>query len=181
MSTSISIKPSSYPAGLYAQTANSIPITGTTVETTLIDGGVGSLVVPANGFTIGDSFLASFNGHITCVNNETLHIRVKSGTVILADSGIVTLPACTNKHWDLQIHFTIRATGIAGVASIVSAGGFTYSKNASNNFEGADFSDINNTTFDTTVSNTLNVTAQWGSNNAGNTIYTETFTLHRVY
>ena len=181
MSTSIFIQPSSYPPGLYTQTANSTPITGTTVETTLIDGGVGSLVIPANGFTIGDSFLASFNGHITCVNNETLRIRVKSGSVLLADTGIVTMPACTNKHWDLQIYFTVRTLGAAGVASIMSAGSLTYSKNASSAFEGIDFSDLNNTTFDTTASNTLNVTAQWGSNNAGNTIYTETFTLHRIY
>jgi len=181
MSTSIFIQPSSYPPGLYAQTANSIPITGTTVETTLIDGGVGSLVVPANGFTVGNSFLASFNGHITCVNNETLRIRVKSGAVLLADSGSVSLPACTDKHWDLNIHFTVRAIGTAGVASIISAGSLTYSKDASNAFEGIDFSDLNNTTFNTTISNTLDVTAQWGSNNAGNTIYTETFTLHRIY
>lgn len=181
MSTSINIKPSQYPAGLYSQTANSTPITGTTTESTLIDGGVGSLIVPANGFNVGDSFLASMNGHITCVNAETLQIKVKSGSVILGDTGLITMPACTNKHWDMQIHFTIRILGGVGVASIMCAGNFTYSKNASNNFEGADFSSLNNTTFSTTIPNTLDVTAQWGSNNVGNTIYTETFTLHRIY
>ena len=64
---------------------------------------------------------------------------------------------------------------------MMSAGSLTYSKDASNAFEGIDFSDLNNITFNTTISNTLDVTAQWGSNNAGNTIYTETFTLHRIY
>jgi hypothetical protein len=36
--------------GLFSQTGNSAPITGTTVETTLINGGVGTLTVPANSF-----------------------------------------------------------------------------------------------------------------------------------
>lgn len=181
MSTSIYFNPPVPPAGLFAQTANSTPITATTVESSLIDGGVGSLSVPANGFQIGDSFLASFNGIISCVNNETLRIRVKSGSALLADSGLITLPACTNKHWDLNIHFTIRAIGSAGSAAIMSSGALTYSKDASNAFEGVDFSLLNNTGFDTTISNTLSVTAQWGSNNAGNNIYTENFTLHRIY
>jgi len=48
--------------GLFAQTGNSTPISGTTAETTLINGGVGTLTVPANGFTIGDSFRAVFGG-----------------------------------------------------------------------------------------------------------------------
>ena len=48
-------------------------------------------------------------------------------------------------------------------------------------FEGADFSIINNTTFDTTISNTLNITAQWNSNNAGNNIYSESFILTKIY
>lgn len=181
MSTSIYIKPSAYPNRLFAQTGNSSPITGTTIEKTLVDGGVGSLTVPANSFQVGDSFLASLNGHITCVNSETLRIRVKSGAILLSDSGLISMPQCTNKHWDLNIHFTIRTIGAPTVASIMASGALTYSKDASNIFEGADFSNLNNTTFDTTISNTLDITAQWGSNNAGNTIYTENFTLQRTY
>jgi hypothetical protein len=76
----------------------------------------------------------------------------------LGDSGAITLPSITTKHWDLILQFTIRQIGIAGVASIVTSGQVTYSKNASNAFEGADFSIINNTTFDTTTSNTFDIT-----------------------
>jgi len=42
---------------VFAQTANSTTITATTSELTLIDGGVGSLTVPANSFQVGDSFV----------------------------------------------------------------------------------------------------------------------------
>lgn len=167
--------------GLFAQTANSIPITATTTEGTLIDGGVGSLVVPANGFTVGDSFLAHMSGIISAKNNDTLRVRVKAGAIVLGDTGAITMPGATNKHWDLIIQFTIRQIGGAGVASIIVSGQLTYSKDASNAFEGADFSTVNNTTFNTTVSNTLDVTAQWSSNDPINNIYTEFFILNKIY
>lgn len=173
--------PLGYTRGLYAQTANSIPVTGTTTETTLIDGGVGSLTIPANFFKIGDSFSVAMGGHINSVNNDTLRIKVKSGSVILGDTGTITMPQCTNKHWNLEIRFTIRILGNAGIASIISSGQFNFSKDASNAFEGADFSIVNNTTFATTISNTLDITAQWNSNNAGNNIYSESFVLTKIY
>lgn len=167
--------------GVFSQTANSIAIAGTTTEGTLIDGGIGSLSVPANGFSVGDSFLAHMSGIISAKNNDTLTIRVKTGSIILGDSGAIIMPAATAKHWDLIVQFTIRQIGVAGVASIVSSGQLTYSKNASNAFEGADFSTINSTTFDTTVSNTLDVTAEWSSNDPINSIYTEFFVLNKIY
>jgi hypothetical protein len=167
--------------GLWAQTGNGTPITNTIVETTLLNGGVGSLVVPANGFAVGDSFAVTMGGHISSQNNVTLDIKIKSGSVILANTGLITMPATTNKHWNLEIRFTIRAIGAAGVASIASFGVFTYSKNSSNAFEGADFSIINSTTFDTTISNTLDITAQWGAANAGNSIYCENMILSKIY
>jgi len=167
--------------GLFAQTADSTPITGTTTETTLLDGGVGGLTVPANFFKVGDSFSVTMGGHISSVNNDTLQIRVKSGSVVLGDTGAITMPNTTTKHVNLEIRFTIRTIGAAGVASIASFGQFNFSKNASNAFEGADFSIINNTTFDTTISNTLDITAQWSSNNAGNNIYSESFILTKIY
>lgn len=167
--------------GIFSQTGNSVPITATTTETTLIDGGVGSLVIPANAFSIGDSFVAHMSGIISAVNNDTLTVRVKSGSIILGNSGPVTLPGITAKHWDLILHFTVRQIGAAGVASIVTSGQLTYSKNASNAFEGADFSTINTTTFNTTTSNTLDITAEWSSNNATNNIYSEFFALNKIY
>lgn len=182
MSTQIYLQPKiTGLTGLYAQTANSAPVTGTNVETTLIDGGVGTLTVPANGFQVGDSFAVEMGGHISSVNTNTLTIRLKSGAVVLCDTGAISMPNVTNKHFNLQVRFTIRSLGAAGVASIASYGIFTYSKNAANQFEGVDFSIVNNTTFDTTIGNTLNITAQWSTNNAGNNIYSESFTLTKIY
>jgi hypothetical protein len=167
--------------GLFAQTANSTPVTGTTTETTLINGGVGTLSVPANGFRIGDSFRAIFGGVLNVANNQTLRIRVKTGAVVLLDSGLQPITNITNNVFNLHIDFTIRTLGGAGVASIVALGAFNYVKTANGTIEGFGFNTVNNTTFNTTINNTLDVTAQWGSNNAGNSIFSDIFILNKTY
>lgn len=174
--------PASNNYGLFAQTGNSTPISGTTTETTLINGGVGTLTVPANGFQIGDSFRAVFGGVINAANNQTIRIRVKAGSVVLLDSGIQSLTnSIVNDVWSLNIDFTIRQLGAPGVASIVSLGSFHYVKTSNASTQGFAFNVVNNTTFNTTISNTLDVTVQWGSTNAGNSIYSDIFVLNKIY
>lgn len=167
--------------GLFAQTAASTPVVNTTTETTIVNGGVGNLSVPANGFQVGDSFNALLSGILSANNNNTIRLRVKAGSIILGDTGAITLPGITSKYYDLQIHFTIRSIGAAGVASIAVSGQFTYSKDAGNAFEGSDFVSINSTTFDTTVGNMLDITAEWGTASPTNSISTEVFVLNKIY
>jgi hypothetical protein len=168
--------------GLFAQTTDGTPITATTSELSLIDGGVGSLSVPANAFYIGNSFNGTFSGLMSAIGSATLRIRVKTTTgVILCDSGEIDLDTTTNRHWELYIGFTIRNIGTTGVAEIFSNLVFNYIRNSSQNFEGYAETFINNTTFDTTISNTLVITAQWNTNNAGNSIYSSSFVLSKVY
>ena len=168
--------------GLFAQTGDGGPVTATAVETTILGPGVGSLTVPANMFQIGDSFQASLDGIISCVGSATIHVRVKTLTgVLLADTGVIALDTTTSKSWLLTLYFTIRTLGGAGTASVSSGGLFSYIKNSGTNFEGYVLSVVNNTTFDTTINNTLNVTVQWNTNNAGNSILSRNFTLTKVY
>lgn len=167
--------------GLFAQTANSPTITATTTEGTLIDGGVGSLSVPANGFQVGDSFRVEMGGLMSAHNNDTIRIRLKSGSINLGDSGPLTMPQINNQVWMLNVTFTIRAIGASGVASVVTLAQFHILKAASGTQQGFAWNTVNSTTFDTTISNTLNVTAQWSSNNANNSIYSDIFVLNKTY
>lgn len=166
---------------VFAQTANSTTITATTTEGTLIDGGVGSLTVPANSFHVGDSFRLDMGGVMSAQNGNTITIRLKTGSVSLGSSGAMTMPSITNQVWYLTTTFTIRAIGAAGVASIVALSQFHVLKAASGTQEGFAWNTINSTTFDTTISNTLNITAQFSSNNANNSIYSDIFTLSKTY
>jgi len=186
MSTSIYIdkyysNPLGYIKGLFAQTANSSPITNTTVETSLINGGVGSLSVPANGFKVGDSFRAVIAGVLNVANNQTIRIKVKDGSSILVDSGIKNISNITGDVFSLNIDFTVRQLGTAGVASIVTLGTFHYTKTSNGVNEGFAFNNINNTTFDTTIGNTLDVAVQWGVADPGNSIYSDICILNKTY
>ena len=167
--------------GLFSQTADSIAVSGTTSEGSIIGTGVGTLNVPANGFSVGDSFNVAVMGHLSSKNNDTLTFRIKTDSIVLGTIGPITMSQSTNKHFDLQLYFTIRAIGVAGVASILSGGQFNNSKDASFTFEGADYTNINNTTFDTTISNTLDITAQWSSSDVQNSIYSEILVLNKIY
>jgi len=168
--------------GLFAQTDDSVPVSGTTAETSIINGGVGSLSVPANGFSIGDSFKADLSGLFSAANNQTIRIRVKSGSAVLLDSGVQSLTnSISNDIFTLSLDFTIRQTGGPGVASLASFGRFVYLKTNNSSTQGFGMNTVNSTTFNTTINNTLDVTVQWGSNNAGNSIYTDVFVLSRIY
>jgi hypothetical protein len=167
--------------GLFAQTSSSTPASGIN-QNSIIGAGVGTLSVPANSFQIGDSFTLASDGLLSSLNSATLHIHVETlAGVVLADTGIITMAAATARPFLLNLYFTVRTLGGAGVASISSGGLFSYIRNGGTQFEGYVLSQINSTTFDTTVSNTLVVTAQWNTNNAGNTIQTFNLILNKTF
>jgi hypothetical protein len=179
------LNPLGYNRGLFTQTSSSTPITNTTAELSLIDGGVGSLTVPTNAFKVGDTFRVKMTGHIQCTNNQTLTIQIKAGpAVILANTGAISLQTTSGnvRHFALDIEMVIRTLGVAGIASIATGGSFQYNRSgAGGSIEGTNFSVENITTFDTTISNTLQITGQWGSASASNSIFSEIFTLTKVY
>ena len=166
--------------GLFAQTGNSTTHTGTSFGT-LIDGGVGSLTVPANGFSVGDSFKVEMSGLLSAQNNNTITLRLNSNATVLADSPAFTLPQITNQVFMLSVNFTVRSIGASGVASIVTIAQLHILKAASGTQEGFAWNVVNNTTFNTTISNTLNIQAKFSSSSANNSIYSDIFILNKIY
>jgi len=168
--------------GLFAQTGNSATVTATTGETSVMGAGVGTLTVPANGFRVGDSFMATLDGVLSCINTSQIHIHIRTtGNVLLVDTGVIDLDTATSRPWLLTLFFTIRQIGGTTVASISSGGLFSYLKDSGLAYEGYPLSEINNTTFDTTIINTLSVNVQWNTTNAGNQILSRNFTLNKIY
>ena len=167
--------------GLYSQTTDSTPVTATIDPTTLIGTGVGNLSVPENRFIVGDSFRADFGGLMSAKIGENLRITIRTNTVILADSGLQSMGALTDAVWSLSIIFTIRQIGGTGVASIATFCNFTILQQSNGNSEGFGFNNVNDFNFDTTVDNTLLVTAQWGSTDPLNSIYSDVFVLQKIY
>ena len=165
--------------GLFNQTASFTGVSASIAESSLIGGGVGTLTVPANSFTQGDAYHATFSGTCQFHNGDTLRIRVKTDSTLISDTGVMTLNRADDERWNLDIDFSIHETGESGSAVLASTGVFQYTQHASDAFSGRNFGLINNTTFDTTINNQLEVTAQFDHND--NVISTEIFTLRKTY
>jgi hypothetical protein len=81
----------------------------------------------------------------------------------------------------MSVNFTIRALGGPGVGSVVSLGVFNKVKQANGNSTAFAFNTVNNTTFDTTIINTFNVTAQFNSTSVQNSIFSDICIVNKVY
>jgi hypothetical protein len=172
--------------GLFNQTGSSIPVTGsgngTIVSGSLLDGGIGTLLVPANGFLKGDAFTAAASGIITSGNNHDFEVQIKSNNTVLVDTGVIELAQTTNKGWVLDINFSVQEIGPAGTARIITSGIFHYRTDSGGNVEGETFNFVNSSSFDTTINNTLIVEAVWGTDSlVTDSVYSNIFTLTKTF
>ena len=166
--------------GLFSQTGDSATVSGIT-EQTIVGDGVGTLTIPANGFSVGDTFKATIKGHFSSAN-DTSRVRVKAGDIILSDSGDFTLNTGGDEVLiTLELYFVIQGIGSATNASILTKGDLTTIKSSNFTVQGYAFETTNNSTFDTTTENTLNITWEFGNTDNTTYILSEVFTLVKVY
>jgi hypothetical protein len=169
--------------GLFMQTADGSLYTNSTTETSILGTGVGNLTVPANTFQVSGYKLdvaGNFNGQ----NGSVLTLRLCAnftGTPVDLGSVVVTLENATSKFFELEADFAIRSIGAATVAEVVTNMDFTYNRNTGNEFVGQRAVSSNSTTFDTTISNTLFLTAEFDTASTSNSIQTKLATLTRTY
>jgi hypothetical protein len=170
--------------GVFAGTSDSLTLTASTAEQSILPTTfVGGLTVPANGFSIGDSFHLVLAGDFGSQNGDTINIRLYGGatsTVVLADL-VVPLVASSGVSFEVEVDFQLRNIGGTTIADICSNFDFTYNGGAGGAFRGERGVFQNNTTFDTTTNNVLLVTAQFSSANANNSIKTSVSKLSKTF
>lgn len=170
--------------GLSSGTSNSAILTASTAEQSISSATfVGNRQAPANSFQVGDAFVAVLAGNFASANGDTLTLRLKGGTgsaTILSEIS-VPLNSSNATFYELEINFVIRGIGSAGVADIVANYDFSYNQSSGGNFQGERKCEINNTTFDTTILNELDITAQFSTNSGNNSIETVLSTLGKTY
>ena len=170
--------------GLSAGTSNSAILTASTAEQSILSATfVGSRTAPANTFGVGDSFVAVLAGNFSAANGDTLTLRLKGGPLgaTVLSSIVVPLNNATGTYFELEIDFVVRSLGAAGVGDIVANYDFSYNQASGGNFQGERKCEVNNTNFDTTVDNVLDITAQFSSTSANNSIETLLSALVKVY
>lgn len=175
------------PVGGFFSQITSIPVNSSVnppVEFPMIaNDGVGERVVPANAFIVGGTYRISQGGFLSCVNNATLTIRIYgggAGNVLLGALPTLTIPTSSNQWFGIESYFVVRALGGNNVAEISARVVYTQNVDNQNAVYGQSFHTINNSTFNSTVPNKLQITAQWGAQNDG-LITTTQATFHRIF
>jgi hypothetical protein len=171
--------------GLSSGTSNSATLGGSTAEQSILANTfVGSRQSPADTFKQGDAYVATLAGNFSSNNGDTLTLRLKggpTGTTVLSTL-VVSLNASAGVYYELEINFGVRQIGAAGVADLAINYDFTYNQSAMGGaFAGERLCEVNNTTFDTTILNQLDITAQFNSTSGSNSIETLFSTLGKTY
>lgn len=152
------IRPS---GGLYSQ--SNLTQFNQTTETNMLGGTniSGSLTIPANTFKQLSVYAFKSSGTLSGGSNDLFTLRLKSSAGALFAELPVTITdnGLAGNWWDLSADFSVNQLGSAGIAVLVSTVVFRYINNT-NTVATRAVSNINNTTFDTTVLNTLEFSFQ---------------------
>lgn len=154
---------------LFSQTA-SVTIANTTSETTLTGTGVGSMTIPANLLLVGEMFELTAWGYYTTrpVVTGNLTLRVKAGSTTLASivqSAIA--PNLGTSQWHIEAIMTIRASGVSGSIMTQACGQCQVSSSSTIPVIAVNTSP---TSVDLSAGLVLDLTAQWGTADASNSI-----------
>lgn len=173
-------------SGLFAQTADSIPVSAITSDVgSLIGDGVGEFKLPANSLQVGDTFHLKVSGLVKNIGISGLTF-ILAGATELLDTGIIgansTPGTEIDREWELEIDFTIRSIGGSGNVQVVGefnhagyliAGGAGVSANRYNFHQ--------NSSIDTTIDNNLELKVEWPTAFNDSAIYTHLVYLNKVY
>lgn len=151
------------PSGrVFSQTAT-VTIANTGVETSVVSTGVGSVTLPANFLTAGKVVMIRVMGFHSSTATPTIRFKVKVGGTAILDTGAQNSNNGTNSSIELLAVLTCYTTGVSGTVwaqgYYLEAGQSTFSMAATAA-----------ATVNTTTTEALDVSFQWGTAAPGNTV-----------
>ncbi len=166
---------------LYVQTGDQV-ITNTTAETTMLDGGIGSLIVPPNSTKVGDTIRIKMYGYIsTETPSPTSNVRVKYGGAEIVSASVVLPANLSNQYTEFEILGTARSIGETGTI-MVQGRSILGNSSGLSTISLRQFTELTETTVDTTILDAIDVTYEWATASPSNsiTITNATIELLRV-
>jgi hypothetical protein len=139
-----------------------VTVTNTTVETSLLVGGAGTLVIPANELVVGSNIRIKLVGYWATAGTPTLRIKLKMNNNIILDSNAWTSgnSAAAVWPWRAEIVLSVKSI-ISGTASCSGTIYFgQYLTASETTFPPPSPAVV--MTFDATIAQTLDLTFQWG-------------------
>lgn len=157
-------------SAIFSQTSTKT-VANTTAETSLIDGGDGTLTMPANTLLVGCTIRITMFGYMSTVaGTPSVTLRLKLGSTTLATATVANMTSgLSNVSLDSKVMIVTKTVGAAGT---VYGGGRTLldTGNAATAVMG--FVNTSPVTIDTTAAQTLDITWQWGAADPGHTVTT---------
>lgn len=141
---------------------STVTVANSLAETTLLSG---APTLAANFLTVGKTLRVRLQGHYSTSGTPTITIRVKIGSVTIATFSTSTESGAAQAQLYIESLFTCRSTGVSGT---VMPQNFRQIGTASP--IGMQSGIVSTVTVNTTASGTLDVTAQWGTASASNTV-----------
>ena len=159
------------PSDLYVSTGT-INVTNTTTETSIIGAGIGSMTLPAAFLVSGKAIRLKLYGYFsTDAVAPTLEVKVKVGSTVILDSTPVTVsPSLVNQLYELEALITCRTVGSSG--SVFGQGRlFSIIPSAYNVPMSIGLENTGTSTVNTSTTELVDVTVQWGTASSNNTFY----------
>jgi hypothetical protein len=183
-STLQSLSTSAYPvtASFFSATSLATAVANTVTETSLFTGASTSAgstrTMEAGQTAAGTVFRLRIEGTIATTGTPTLQFRIKFGSTTVGDTTAATMPNNSNGSFVIDTYLYVYSQGAANnvrVETIVAISPTLTGVVTLTNLRGN-----NLTTVDFTASQTLDVTAQWGTASASNTIQLVGASLERI-
>lgn len=167
---------------LYTNTAIGTAVANTTNETSIFTGATASagstLTIQAGSVRPGTVIRLRLYGTFATTGTPTIRIKVKLGTVAVIDTGASTSPNNANGLFFIDVYIYVNAVGASGLVRGDFEGRLTVAVSgtpAVTHIYGA----AGEPTVDFTANQAIDVTAQWGTASASNSIGLLTASIER--
>lgn len=162
-STEASTQRKALVGNIYSPTS-SVTVANTLTETTLL---TANPTLPTNFFVAGKSIEIYLAGVHSAVSNPNIRIRVKLGSTTILDTTALACGNSTNALCEIKAIITCRSVGSSG--TVIGQGLYTEMGGGASS---GDFPMTNTatTTINTTTTQSLSVTLEWGTASASNTL-----------
>lgn len=156
-----------YITGVIFNTLTDTTVANSTNETSLIGAGLGSRTLDANFLAQAKSVQIEAWGYYSATSTPTLRIRNKLGSSTIEDTTAFTIANATNGAWKMTTIIDCRTAGTSG--TVMAQSDFVYNSTLGTSSR---ISTANTavSVIDTTTTQLIDMTEQWGTAAAGNTI-----------
>jgi hypothetical protein len=158
---------------------NTVNISNTTVESTILGTGFGTKTLAENFLTVDKTLRVTVRGYMNEVSTPTIRVRLKLGSTNIFDSGAVNINNLggTNKYFDAIFDITCRTVGVNG--TVFPQGRWQYTANSGVSYL-IDGVVLAASAIDTTISQTIDLTVKWGSASVNNNVNSTNATIEII-